>query len=327
MKKFVVGGLITAGIFAAAGVILCLISGIFGGRNLFYLIRNDDYLEEKIERAGEKLERAGERMGDWFEGAEGWHLVYNDPNPRELTVNDQVAGPAGSETQYPIDGIRKLDLTLGAGSFVIKEKDGDDGMIDIYVQGRGGCDYLLKEDTFYVEGFKGLKTVGSDLSENVITLVIPSGMEFEEIDVEVGAGVMEINGLRTREIDANIGAGELLMNGTETGDFSAEVGVGRIEASHMVSGDVSLMVSMGEGLYEGTVSGNIDLECDMGNLVVSLNEKEEDFNYQIECGVGVVSIGGSEFSGLATERKVDHGAYRECDVECSVGNIDIKFQE
>lgn len=327
MKKFVVGGLITAGIFAAVGVILCLISGIFGGRNLFYLIRNDDYLEEKIERAGEKLERAGERMGAWFEGTEGWHLVYNDPNPRELTVNDQVVGSAGSETQYPIDGIRKLELTLGAGSFVVKEKDEDDGMIDIYVQGKGGCDYLLKGDTFYVEGFKGFKTIGSDLSENVITMVIPAGVQFEEIDVEVGAGVMEIGGLHTRKMGANIGAGELLINGMETGDFSAEVGVGRIEAFGMASGDVSFMVGMGEGLYEGAVSGNIDLECDMGNLELSLKEREEDFNYEIESSVGNVRIGGSEFSGLATERKVDHGAYRECKVECSVGNIDIKFQE
>lgn len=325
MKKFVTGSLIAAGIFAVVGVVFCLVSGIIGGRNLFYLIQNDDYLEEKLERTGEKLEH-------WIERAEGWHLVYHESNPKELRVNDQVveitgSQDAGAEAQYPTDGIRKLDLMLGAGSFVIKEKDTDDGMIDLYIQGRGGCDYRLKEDTFYVEGFKGIKTIGSDLSENVITMVIPSGMKFEEIDVEVGAGVMEISGLHAREMDAVIGAGELYVNGMEAAEFSAEVGVGRIEAADVNAGDVSITVSVGEGIYEGSASGNIDVECAMGNLELSLREREDTFNYEIECGVGTLEIGNNVFSGLATERKVDHGAYREFDVECSAGNIVIRFQE
>lgn len=326
MKKFVTGSLMAAGIFAAVGVVFCLVSGIIGGRNLFYLIQNDDYLEEKLERTGEKLENWIDRA-DWIGRSESWHWVHHESNPEELTVNDQVVGITGSETQYPVEGIRKLKLILGAGSFVVKEKDADDGMIDIYIQGKGGCDYLLKGDTFYVEGFKGIKTLGSDLAENVITMVIPSDMNFEEIDVEIGAGVMEISSLRTREMDAEIGAGELLINGMETEDFSAEIGAGRIEASQMVSRDVSITVSMGEGLYEGTASGNIDLECDMGNLELTLNEREKDFNYEIESGVGSIKIGGSEFTGLAMERKVDNGARRECDVECAVGNIAIRFQE
>lgn len=320
MKKFVKVSLIIAGIFAAAGVVMCLLSMIFGGRNLVYLIRDDDYLEEKIDAVGDKLEDIAERTGRW-------HFERRSTSPERLVVNDTMVEMTGMEAQQSVEGIRELELVLGAGSFVIHEKDAADGVIDIYVQGRGGCSYRVKDDKFYVEGFKGIQTIGNDISENVITLVVPAGTWFEEVDIEVGAGVMEISGLQTAEVDASIGAGELIMRQVDTGELSVEAGAGRIEARDMISKDVSITVSMGECIYEGTASGNIDVECDMGNIKLSLKEKEKDFNYEIECGMGSIEIGGMEFSGFGSERRVDNGAYKKFDAECSMGSIVVDFQE
>jgi len=80
-----------------------------------------------------------------------------------------------------------------------------------YYQGKGECDHRVEDGTLYIEGFKGIKTIGADISDNVITLVIPQGTRFEELDIEVGAGVMEITGIGAAEIEASIGAGELIM--------------------------------------------------------------------------------------------------------------------
>lgn len=46
MSKFVKGSLITAGIFGALGVVLCLICTIWGGRNLIYYGLNDSFVEK-----------------------------------------------------------------------------------------------------------------------------------------------------------------------------------------------------------------------------------------------------------------------------------------
>lgn len=317
MSKFVKGSLITAGIFGAIGVVLCLISTILGGGSLVYYGLNDSYMEERMERMGDALDRIfGGRHMEW---------LY-DENAKELTVNhNQVAGDAGMEAHQAIDGVRNLNLSLGAGSFVLKKKDVDDGIIDIYIQGKGGCDYRVKGDTFYVEGFKGIKTLGVDLSENVITLVLPSGMWLEEVDIEVGAGVMEIISLDVGEIDAVVGAGELLIDEARVQDFSAEIGMGRMEARNVEAMDVDLTLSMGECVYDGTTGGNLDVECDMGNMALYLKGDEQDFNYEIECGAGHVTVGERSYTALGLEKSIHNGSHREFEIECNMGNIDVFF--
>lgn len=320
MSKFVKCSLIVAGVFAALGVVFCLVSAILGGRSLIYYARNDSYVEERIRVIGDVLE-------DFVYRINGWHISWRDKNPEELTINDHMITTAGLEEHQPIEGIRNLNLTLGAGSFVIREKDTDDGMIDIYIQGKGGCDYAKKGDTLYVEGFKGIKTIGTDLSENVITLIIPAGTSMDEVDIEVGAGVMEIVSLKAKEIDALIGAGELRIDQAQIQDFSAEVGAGRVEAYNMDVEEASLTLSMGECIYEGAISGNLDIECDMGNMEIFLSGHEDDYNYEIECGAGNVEIGGESYAALASERHINNGCYRDIDVECNMGNIEIQFKE
>lgn len=320
MKKFVKGSLITAGILAAAGIVFCLISAIFGGRNLVYFIRNDAYMEEKIEAAGRKLDAFFDRIGHGR-----LQIVIPYEYSDELIVNDHVVDVTGMEAQKPMDEIRNLSLTLGAGSLVVREKNTNDGMVDIYIQGQGGCDYLVKNGTLYVEGFKGIKTIGTDLVENVITLVFPAGTSFDEVDIEVGAGRMEIVSLSAREIDAAVGAGELIIDSTDAGDLSIEIGAGRLEAYGISAKDASLTVSMGECIYEGIVSGDLDAECDMGNMEFRLEGDEKDFNYEIECAAGNIKIGEASYTALASERKINNGCHRNIEIECSMGNVEIEF--
>ncbi|MDE7286201.1 MAG: DUF4097 domain-containing protein [Lachnospiraceae bacterium] len=317
MSKFAKSSLIAAGVFATLGVVLCLISAVFGGRNLIYYVKNDAYMEERFEKVGDALEYIfGRRHTAW---------LY-DENPQELTVNhNEVAGDNAMEAHLAIDGVRNLDLSLGAGSFVLRKKDVDDGVIDIYIQGKGGCDYVVKGDTLYVEGFKGIKTLGTDLSENVITLLLPGGTWLEEVDIEVGAGVMEIVSLDAGEIDAVIGAGELRIEKARTRELSAEIGAGRMEARNMETMNADLTLSMGECIYEGTADGNLDVECDMGNMVLYLKGDEKDFNYDIECGVGHVTIGERSYTALGLEKSIHNGGHREFEIECNMGNVDVFF--
>ena len=323
MKKFVMGSLAAAGILAAMGCVLCLISAVVGGRSFTYWARNDERVMENLERVADRLEDAWH--GIYYIG--GWYQRYDDENPKELSVNDHIASMNVWEAQQSLDGIRDLNLTLGAGRMVIEEKDASDGIVDIYVQGKGECDHRVEDGTLYIEGFKGIKTIGADISDNVITLVIPQGTRFEELDIEVGAGVMEVTGIGAAEIEASIGAGELIMYQVESEELSIEVGAGRIEAGEMISKDISVTVGVGEGIYEGTASGNVEVESDMGNIEFSLQEDQDSFNYDIECDMGSVEIGGSGFSGMGREQRVNNHASKEFEVSCNLGNINISFQE
>jgi len=94
----------------------------------------------------------------------------------------------------------------------------------------------------------------------------------------------------------------------EAGKLNAEVGMGSLEAS-------------------GDIRSNANLECAMGSIDLKLAGKETDFNYNFEGAMGSVTVGKSEYSGIAQERSVDNDAAKDLELECSMGSITVKFTE
>lgn len=322
MNKFVKVSLITAGILMAAGIVFCFISAVIGGGSMLYWVKNDAHLD-KLNVVEDTFEDIADRITD-----SGWHHSWGS-NPTHLTVNNKRVKGGVWEEQIPIDDIRDLNLELGAGEFYIREKDEADGMVDITVEGVGGCNYKVKDKTLYVEGFTGIKNlgIGTNFNKNKLVLTFPAGIGFREADIEAGAGTMEIASLQADEISVTIGAGELVMNKAHTKELSAEVGAGRLEANDMHAREVSLVIGVGDCVYEGTIEEELDAECDMGNITLSLNGKESDYNYEVECSAGNIDINGNVISALASERKIENGASRTFELECNLGNIEIYFKE
>lgn len=322
MKKFVKIGLITAGILFVVGCLLVVISVIAGGHQLATIIREDEALIEKVGTFVDKAADAAYKITDGE-----WGYVWEDGNSDELVVNKNIV--TGQENWYQVSAkdVTGLYLELGAGSFTIEEKETSDDNIDIAIEGIGSCNYFVKNGILHIEGFKGINVIGNDINLNNITLRLPKGHMLEQIDTEVGAGLMTITGLKVKGLDAEIGAGELKLEKIEAEELLMEIGAGRLEASEMAVTDAEITVSMGECVYKGSIGGNLDAECDMGNIDLKIDGKETDHNYQVECAAGNIAIGGFSFSALAAERNVDNNAASDFDIECNMGNISIRFTE
>ena len=64
----------------------------------------------------------------------------------------------------------------------------------------------------------------------------------------------------------------------------------------------------------------------MGNIEMTLEGSEEEFNYKLEGSMGNISVGQDSFSGFSSERNIDNHADKEMEIECSMGNITIDFR-
>lgn len=326
MSKFVKGSLITAGILAAIGIVFCLICAIAGGGSAIYWA-NDKYMTERLDKAADAL--ADVNIGKWHfvwkdkgsAAAEGSGTGLEEIGEGNEKINEITEGQQSVST----DGIRNLELILGTGEFVIREKEVSDGVIDIYIEGTE-CRQYVREGTLYVENFKEIQVFNIGASLNKVTIEIPQGMSFDEIDVELGAGTMEISDIRANEFDAGIGAGELTIKNVETMELSAEIGAGELTAENVSTKDADFTVNMGECIYRGTIQGNLDAECDMGNMEFYLTGAEEEHNYDIECSAGNIDIGGLSVAGLATEREINNGAVSTFDISCNMGSIIVCFE-
>lgn len=333
MKKFVKVSLMAAGILAVTGVILCLVSIAMGGT---ITIHNNEFMERRIEAAEEVLENISESFSYGSHDGMKTHEIVNSVTGGgdidRLEVNGEAYYNRAYEEHFPMENIRNLDLDLGAGTLIIQEKDAIDNTIDIYIQGVGKCrDYIENsESTLHVEGFQGIThIIGTNIyKENCITIAIPAGCQFDEVELEIGAGVMEVYNISTYEMEATVGAGELLLYNVETNEWSLDVGAGVVDTNTMtVRNDADIAVGMGNLIYYGSIMGNLDVECGMGNIEMELTGKETDHNYEIECGAGNIEIGGFSASALAMERKINNGAASTFEIECNMGSVNIWFRD
>ena len=291
MKRFMKVSLITAGTLGALGFAFCLIGGIVSGRNFLMAVKNDVHADKRlavVERVFEGVERG---IGASKSGKTEIYVEDSSYSaPDKLTVNNSETTESEYEHHIETEGIRELNVSLGAGICTISEKDEADGLIDLYVNGKGGFNFYIKDSTLYVEGFKGNQLFNVNQLDNEMTLRIPRGMGFEEMDLEIGAGIMEIDNLKAKEFDAVIGAGELGINKAEIIDFSVEIGAGNLVAGDMHVRGADLEVDLGNCSYEGIIEQELDAECNMGSMDFLLKGKEKDHNYEIECSAGNVEI-------------------------------------
>lgn len=197
-------------------------------------------------------------------------------------------------SKYDVD---KLVIDVEAANVVLNEKFGQED-IGVHTEGRK-FEVDLKGETLYIKS-------NSATEENKVELYFPADFYFEEVEITMGASEMKITGLNTNDFHAEIGAGELDVYEGNVKDFSVDIGMGDFE-------------------YEGIIKGDCDLDCGMGNMELRLEGSKEDFNYEIDCAAGNVTVGNESFAGFANAKEIEHGADADMDIDCGMGNVIIEF--
>lgn len=301
MNRFIKVSLITAGILMAVGIVFCSITAIAGGRRMIREIWNG-HLKWMIDDI------------DVIEDIDFPTRLRTFPEEKfSVDIADENAA--------------EMELQLGAGSFCVFQKEDADGKIDVEWSGRGSFDAYVKNNTLYIKGFKQNKLFGSDINNNEAIIYIPKGAVFRQINVEVGAGRIELRDIKADLLDAEIGAGEMILDDASVGELNLDIGMGRFEGFGINAANVEISVGMGESGYSGSISGDLHAECDLGNMVFTLEGKETDHNYEIECSAGNINLNGRTFTGLGAEKSINNGVSSNFNIECNMGNIDISFAE
>ena len=125
-----------------------------------------------------------------------------------------------------------------------------------------------------------------------------------------------------------MGAGTVYLNrDIETEKLSVEMGAGEFESKNPVTArEADLEIGTGSMTFADLSAGKIDGECGLGELDLTLTGTQEDYNYELECGVGNLDVGSDSYSGLGREKTISNkGADRKLDLECGMGNVSVNF--
>lgn len=139
-----------------------------------------------------------------------------------------------------------------------------------------------------------------------ITVYLPADRTMEEVKIDLGIGSLYLENVCADELDVDAGAGEAEVLNICAGQAKIGAGVGSVTAS-------------------GQIQDSLELEAGVGEIVFTASGNEEDYNYNIDVGVGEVLCGETSFSGLGCEKRIDYHAPREIAVTCGVGTVKLKF--
>ena len=291
MKKFTKGMLIAAGIFAAAGIGLTAAGGVMGA--------------SMSELTGVNSLKRILWMTEWDDD----HDDYDDIDDDDYVDHDGMEYSAEVGNESSTDGTvyqlkyqpTKLDIELKYDELILEE--GDSFCVRVYDD--SGKNVTVKEssDTLKVRSTKKLSKTRK------VCISYPEDVKLQELEIEMGAGTVYLN----RDI--------------ETEKLSVEMGAGEFDSKNPVTAEeADLEIGTGSMTFADLSAKKISGECGLGELDITMTGTQEDYNYDLECGVGNLDVGSDSYSGLGREKSISNtGADRKLNLECGMGNVSVDF--
>lgn len=321
MKKFII-------------ILVCLILFVLAGK-------------EVMSRYPEKFQKITE-IQKWLEP---W-------KEKAESVTDDIAGQISDklpdqkweqEGNYDIDadtaGWFESDREILSGR--LDHTKINEGMITDLILWAAGCqveiaesgeDFIIsfekmKKVQIYQEGtglvIKGVRDteLGSGEENSVLKLYVPEGTSLTNVELELGAGSMQVDALSTKSLKISVEAGKLTGDDVQAAVMEVSLGAGAVTLNHVSVQNADLSVGAGNMIVKGNILGNVGAKCAMGNLQMYLDGAEEDFDYEVVCMAGNIKIDEETYSGIHTEKTIDHNAGKNMNLDCAVGNMTIAFPD
>ena len=303
MQKFTKGMLIAAGIFGAVGIGLTTAGGVMGASmseltgveslKRVLLVADGDYDYDD----SDDYDSDDYDSDDYDDSSDYDDSDDYDDSEDYARAEDEEDGTVYQLKYQPA----KLDIELKYDDLILEE--GDSFCVRVYDD--SGKNVTVKEssDTLKVKSTKKLS------KNRKVCISYPEDVKLQELEIEMGAGTVYLN----RDI--------------ETEKLSVEMGAGEFESKNPVTAREADL-EIGSMTFADLSARKTDGECGLGELDLTLTGTQEDYNYDLECGVGNLDVGSDSYSGLGREKTISNkGADRKLDLECGMGNISRFLRE
>ena len=203
--------------------------------------------------------------------------------------------------------INSIKSNVYAGSIHLKKGTGTDVITveSIDINEKLGFRAFEKDGILYLTSNKKIKK-SNNIGKGTITVTIPENMAFNEIELNMKAGKLKADQIRTNNLEVNAGAGEVNIL-----DFQAE-------QAEFVCGAGSVTAS-------GDAGRKLEADCGVGELLLNLKGVKEDYNYDLECGIGEIRCADESYSGFGKDYTIDNHAAKNMEIECGIGQITVKY--
>ena len=203
--------------------------------------------------------------------------------------------------------IKEIKSNVYAGNISLKSKS---DVNEITVESTDthkklGFRAFEKDGVLYLTSNKKIKK-SNNIGKGTITVTIPENMELNEVELNLKAGKLKADQIRTGKLEVNAGAGEVNILDFQAEQAEFQCGAGSVTAS-------------------GDAGKKLEADCGVGELQLNLKGAREDYNYDLECGIGEIVCGDKSYSGFGKDYTIDNHAAKDMEIDCGIGQITVKF--
>ena len=297
----------------------CMIVAVVVLLGGFLITRAWSYGKDPKDLSGVLQEVTGDLID---EVAEGYH-AYQGYDINEATMFDRNLEVESGNTDKILDGMNATVLKLELGGCALELETSEQDTTRVTTENAGRFQVYQKGNELNVKATRKAKEDGAECK---ITLYLPAGYSWDEVDVQLGAGYVNLGIIETLKLEVEVGAGKVTGDGVTAGELELEVGAGEIVMTNVVAGQVEADVDMGNLNLQGVISGNVEARCSMGNITMALDTSVTSYDYELDCVAGSIQLGEEKYGSSAVTKKViQNGAGVKMDLDCSIGNIVVTF--
>lgn len=239
--------------------------------------------------------------------------------------------------QESYDGVESIQMEVGYGevkvvvgeTFSIDARNMLDEELESYVS--DGV-WFIKENNDHAFNHWGLRNTirnivnwDYDMAPN-ITVTIPKDFVADEFELHVGAGEVVADKIQANTGKFGVDAGRLAVDHiviTEKSTYT--VGAGEMDINQMEAKNITVDCGVGAVTIEGTLTGDNDIKCGVGDVSLELTGSEKDYSYDVNAGLGEVSIDGDNFHDVSNRSIKNDDAQNYLNLDCGIGKISVEF--
>jgi len=240
--------------------------------------------------------------------------------------------------EWDKDSISGLEFDLSLCELDIRSHD-EDLIILETKNGKNTFQCSTDDGVLVLEDDRKAPITGRSMDNALrLRLYLPEKV-FRDVEIDLGVGDISIDRLSFDDFDLDIGVGDLKITELEGKELSLELGVTdcRIDSlslSESCSIDAATC-DLTLGRYKGP---DLVLDCAAGDVSLTAEGREEDYNYTLDCGVGDIQINrrhpdachsheGHGHGGLGCHINANRQARQTMDIQCAAGDLNLYFTE
>ena len=221
-----------------------------------------------------------------------------------------------SQTYEITSDIHSLDIQINAADFKIEL--GNEFSVESNLK------YLSVSEKDGVLTITDEAKSSSNYSNPVLTLCVPNGIVFDDVDITTGAAKLTVDALSTSSLELKLGAGDVRfesLHASSAADIKG--GAGQITIASGTLNDLTLAMGVGELNFSGALLGNSNLKLGVGEANLTLIGSKDDYTVAIEKGLGSISVDGKNVSDYGS----NGNGQSHIHIEGGIGAAHIVFQE